>query len=206
MSAAMIGETSVKVEKTTTRDIYSGLLADLLKDGIIQQKHLVPQPYRRKGICCFMPDGSPVPEHSVIPSSQPGTLVIQFRAGGRGEVRRTVSIDERKSREDARPALLYRSEHIAHYRGTRERLLRDGIPDSWLVGLPLPGKKRGWRTFYEGEQKVEVCATEKGISIDTTHIDCYLSRGRDLYLKYRAEFGLPLIVRKHLTLVWSAPV
>lgn len=195
----------VQAKKTTTHDVYTGSIADLIKAGIVQQEHLAPQSNRRKGNFCFMPDGSPVPEGATIPSSLPGVLVIQIKADGRGEVRRTVSIEERKCREDAAPALCYQSEHKARYRGTREKMLRDGIPESWIDGLPIPGKKRGQRTIYDGQQKIEVNVNEAGFSIEKTHIEYYRDWGRDSYLRHRAEFGLPLIVRKHLTLVWSAP-
>lgn len=196
---------SVETEKTALHDIHRGEIADLIRAGIIQQEHLAPQPRRRKGLFGFMPDGTPVPEGVVIPSSLPGVLVIQIKADGRGEVRRTVSIEERKCREDATPALCYQSEHKARYMGTREKMLRDGIPESWIDGLPIPGKKRGQRTIYDGQQKIEINANEAGFSIEKTHIEYYRDWGRDSYLRRRAEFGLPLIVRKHLTLVWSAP-
>lgn len=195
----------VQAKKTTAHDIYIGPAEKLIATGVIQQEHLAPQPGRRKGLFAFMPDGSTVPEGCAIPSFLPGVVVIQIQSDGRGEVRRAVTLDERKCRETAAPTLVHQGDHYARHRGTRESVIRDGIPESWLDGLPLPGKKRGRRTFYEGEQKVEVSASEAGFSVEVTNIEYYRHWGRDSYLRERAAYGLPLIVRKHLRLVWSAP-
>jgi hypothetical protein len=196
---------AVQVEKTTTHDIYTGTAPALIEAGVIQQSHLEPQPGRRKGSFGFMPDGRPVPEGIGLSSSLPGSMVIQIRSDGRGEVRRAVALDERRRREDAASTLIWQTEHAAYYRGTRERLLRDGIPESWLAGLPQPGKKRGWRTHYDGERKIDVTFSESGFTVETRHIEGERHMGRDYYLRKRAEYGLPLIVRGHLSLVWCAP-
>lgn len=197
---------SVQIERTFKFDIFRGTASALIAAGVIEQQHLVPQQGRGKGLLGFMPDGSAVPAGMAIQSSLPGVLWIKIHANGRGEVRRTVSLEERSRREQDAPALVWkRGDLRAFYQGSRAQMLRDGIPESWITGLLKPGKKRGWRTFYEDGCKIEVSQTETGFSVNKTHIDFYRDFRRDIYMERRAEFGLPLIVRGHLRLVWSAP-
>jgi hypothetical protein len=72
-----------------------------------------------------------------------------------------------------------------------------------MCDVIVAGKKRGRKVIYEGERKIEVSGSEKGYYIEVTHINFYRGWRQDLWLRMRAEFGLPLIVRGHLTLVWS---
>ncbi|ADU36933.1 hypothetical protein [Variovorax paradoxus] len=195
----------VATEWTTTHDIFQGEIHALLAAGVIEQKHFEPQAGRRKGCTHFMPDGSPVPSGLPIPSLLPGVVSVYCRADGKCEVKKAVSADQRRARDAAEPTLFGDYRGCKRYRGDRERLVRDGVRSSWLDGLPLPGKKRGHREIHEGEFKIAVFANEGIFKVQVTHIDYYKDWGRDLYLQKRAEYGLPLIVRGHLTLVWSRP-
>ena len=195
----------VTVEKLVAHDIYKGTIPALLAAGIIEQRHLQPQEGRRRGCTHFMPDGSAVPAGVPVPASLPGVFSVQIDVSGQAEARRTVDVEERARREYAESTVYWRGEHHVQYRGSRERLVRDGVPERWLEGLPPPGKKRGWRTLREGEQEIEVSASETRFRVDVRHIDLYKSWGNGDYLRKRAEFGLPLVVRKHLSLVWSQP-
>lgn len=197
---------SVQIEQTFKFDIFRGTASALIAAGVIRQEDLAPQQGRSKGLFGFMPDGSPVPAGMTIQSSLPGVFWIKIHANGRGEVRRTVSLEERSQREQDAPTLVWKCGDLRTcHRGSRERLLRDGIPESWIAGLLKPGKKRGRRTLYVDSCEVQVSQSENGISVDRTHVDYYRRFGPEIYMDRRAEFGLPLIVRGHLSLVWSAP-
>ena len=150
-----------------------------------------------------MPDGSSLPEWTSVPNYLPGFPSIQTNHKGGCTVKRAVSPEERRAREDAEPTLWSDYQGRRRYRGSKERLIRDGISEAWLEGLPLPGKKRGRRKLYEGELEIEVGFSENGFNVEITHVDYYRDFGRDRYLRMRAEYGLPLIVRGHLSLVSS---
>lgn len=48
-------------------------------------------------------------------------------------------------------------------RGTKEQLLRAGVPEAWLRDLPAPGRKRGARTVVEAGREVHVSVGERGV-------------------------------------------
>lgn len=199
---------TVTVERTTTHDIYKGPIPSLIEASIIEQRHLEPQPGRRKGYTGFMPDGSAIPEGATPPNYLPGYVAVQVLENDCCMVKWATSVAERRAQEDAEPTLRIKSEFHQRYYGNREGLLRDGIPEAWINGLPIPGKKRGRRVIQDGERRIEVSASEVGIGIDVTHIDYYRDWSRAQYAKKRSEWGLdpvPLIVKGCLSLVWSAP-
>lgn len=200
---------TVTVERTTTHDIYKGPIPSLIEAGIIEQRHLEPQPgRRRKGYSAFMPDGSALPEGATPPNYLPGYVAVQLLENDCCIVKRAVGVAERRAREDSEPTLCIKEDFYQHYYGAKERLLRDGIPEAWINGLPIPGKKRGRRVIQDGERRIEVSVGPVGIGIEVMHIDYYRVCGPARYAEKRAEWGLdpvPLIVKGHLSLVWSAP-
>ncbi len=194
----------VRIQETLTHNVFTGTLAALLLSGVIEGKHLVPQPGRRRGYTYFMADGSPVPAMMPNPS-QVAQITVCSRDEASSEVRIMITEDESTARGERASTLISSSRDSRTYRGSRERLLRDGVPPAWLEDIMAPGKKRGRRKFHDAEHCIEVYANEKQITVEVNHIDRYKRFGRDLYLMKRAEFGLPLVVRRHLTLVWSQP-
>lgn len=203
---------SVKVERQVRHDVFTGPVVAMLAAGIIEQRHLEPQPRRHRGWTGFMPDGSPLPEGAPPPAYLPGAFSVKLLPTGLCEVRRGVSVDEARQREAAQPALTYKYKHSSSYRGTREQLLREGIPERWMENVIKPGKVRGRRTFYEGEQKIEVSVGEADrFWLEVTHIDYYRSMGEERYQAVRAQWGLPPLAARvpiqkgGLSLAWSAP-
>lgn len=146
----------VEVKKTTRHDIFSGTVPALIEAGIIEHKDLLPHPGRRSGMTAFMPDGSAVPEGSVCPSGMPGYVSVTVRRSGACVVRKTVSLSERKSRIEAKPAVISGDELHMTYRGTEAQLQQVDIPEAWMQGLPRPGKLRGFRTFMDGDKRIRV--------------------------------------------------
>ena len=146
----------VKVEKTTRHDIFTGTVPDLIGTGVIEPNDLRPQSGRRGGMTAFMPDGSAVPEGCACPSGTPGYMSVMVRRSGVCTVRKTVSLVERRSRIEAKPATMSGDEQHMTYRGTEAQLQRVDIPEAWMQGLPRPGKLRGFRTFIDGDKRIRV--------------------------------------------------
>lgn len=47
--------------------------------------------------------------------------------------------------------------------GTKDQLVRAGVPEAWLSDLPAPGKKRGFRTLFDRGAEVYVSVGERGV-------------------------------------------
>ena len=59
--------------------------------------------------------------------------------------------------------LFWRFANGTGHSGTREQLVRVGIPEAWLADLPETGKKRGCRGFFVRGEQVHISVGERGI-------------------------------------------
>lgn len=153
----------ITLESDCLADKFKGSVPALLAAGIIEQKHLIPQPGRLSGITMFLPDGQPVPVGWIAPTGVPGYLSVRVLQSGKCVVRKTVPSDEHQRRIDALPPYVHETDRQRIYRGTMEKLLALGVPATWMEGLPKPGKSRGSRNFGDGDEKVEVSVGQRGV-------------------------------------------
>lgn len=174
-------------------DTFAGTVAAMLAAGIIDPRHLEPQPWRSKGCTAFMSDGR-VAEHGMNVAMVFGALRVRVYKGGSCTAIRTVSNEEHLRRLDERGAQIdVGSDELSKgYRGTAEHLRRANVPPEWFADLPSPGKQKGCRVLYDGEWRIEVhVGSRREFRIETTHIDYYTSYlDEEFYQKKREEFGL----------------
>jgi len=68
-----------------------------------------------------------------------------------------------RSTDSLKAPRLWRVANRTGQNGTKEQLLRAGVPAAWLADLPAPGKKRGCRSLFDAGAQVYVSVGERGI-------------------------------------------
>jgi len=181
----------IQREENEWNDAFEGTAEDLIAAGIIEQRHLPPQPGRKKGWAIFMPDGTALPPRAASCWDVQGRMSVQEKRGGKYRVEKTVPPAEQQRRRDERPAHSSGDDLHRHYRGTANQLELAGVPARWIAGLPEAGKARGRRTLYEGERRIQVNVGERlEFTILVEHIDSYRRLGGERYARECRAWGL----------------